>query len=359
MLHKTNLLISPIIAIYIIVSIPSLFEASIGDERIYSYQASKLFGIESDLTKEIESAEVPDERKLTYVENLEHPFLGKLFIGIGIYLTDSHRIASVVAGAVSLFFIFRIMRSLHSEVAGLLSSVIVMLDPYFAIYSRFALLDIFGLMFMLMSLSFVLESKRLPSTLSFAMAMLSKMSSIAVFPLLLAKDPDKKKAWLYYVVFAGIIIITSSSLYNHIAFNKYANPLEYASFLMAFHGNPKDYIDETIYVDPLSAPLWLIPFTDHPLIGANVKPFHYWSFAAIPMLAVMLKWRKEPSCRFLFTFFALMYLPYIALGILNPVFEWYGIVWIVPLGMMLGYILAHLITTLKTAFKEARSLSKQ
>lgn len=165
----------------------------------------------------------PNEQNIQTYINPEHPPLAKYIMAIFILLLGYQpfvwRIPSWILGDLTIVVAFLLAKKLikgdiEGYIAGLLSTVLVMLDPNFWVLHGIALLDVYVSFFSILSLYFLLRDKPLYAAVFLGLAMASKESAYVLFlPFLyyigeLEKRPIKR---LYYSIFIPAIVYVALS----------------------------------------------------------------------------------------------------------------------------------------------------
>ncbi|MFZ8856308.1 MAG: glycosyltransferase family 39 protein [Candidatus Nanopusillus sp.] len=136
----------------------------------------------------------PSGKNLIDYFNLEHPPLAKYIIGIFIYFLGYNywvwRIPSWILGSLIIILSFLITRrivgnNIFGNIAGIITSVLIISDPNIWIMHGIAMLDIYVSFFSILSLYYLIKNDIIKSSISFGLAFSSKFSgAFLIFPLL-------------------------------------------------------------------------------------------------------------------------------------------------------------------------------
>jgi len=136
----------------------------------------------------------PSGKNLIDYFNLEHPPLAKYIIGIFIYFLGYNywvwRIPSWILGNLIIILSFLITRrivgnNIFGNIAGIITSVLIISDPNIWIMHGIAMLDIYVSFFSILSLYYLIKNDIIKSSISFGLAFSSKFSgAFLIFPLL-------------------------------------------------------------------------------------------------------------------------------------------------------------------------------
>ena len=125
-----------------------------------------------------------DLLKLT-PSNLEHPFLGKAWIALGIVFFGDNwfgwRISSVVFGVLSLYVFYRLSLHLIPPILATYGTLLLALENMFFIHSSLALLEVPSIFFGLFALFLYFSRRYYWVALSLGLSVLSKETGILFF----------------------------------------------------------------------------------------------------------------------------------------------------------------------------------
>ncbi|BDC00144.1 glycosyltransferase family 39 protein [Saccharolobus caldissimus] len=167
----------------------------IGDEVWYPSSAYNILKLVFHVTPPpMTKIGYPNEQNIQSYINPEHPPLAKYIMALFIYLMGYYpvawRLPSWILGDLMLVVAFFLGRKLIGNntignLAGLLSSLLIALDPNVWALHGIALLDIYVSFFSLLSLYFLVRDNLLWASISLALAMASKEPAyVLIFPFL-------------------------------------------------------------------------------------------------------------------------------------------------------------------------------
>ncbi|WP_338599318.1 glycosyltransferase family 39 protein [Sulfolobus tengchongensis] len=167
----------------------------IGDEVWYPTAAYNMLRLVFHVTPPpMTSIGYPNEQNIQTYINPEHPPLAKYIMAVFIYFMGYYPIAwrlpSWILGDLMLMVAFFLGKKLVNNgilgnLAGILSALLIALDPNVWVLHGVALLDIYMSFFSILSLYFLLRDKPLWAGVALALAMLSKESAyVLIFPFL-------------------------------------------------------------------------------------------------------------------------------------------------------------------------------
>ncbi|MFM8190907.1 MAG: dolichyl-phosphate-mannose--protein mannosyltransferase [Candidatus Nanopelagicus sp.] len=148
------------------------------DEVYYAKNAASLITAGVELNDQGES------------EFVVHPPLGKWLIGIGIKIFGNNefgwRFSAAIFGSVAVLLIYIIVKKLFaSEFLSITAALLFALDGLNLVMSRVALLDIFLMVFILLSFYFLLLNNYLAVSISLGLALATKWSGGFLIPVFL------------------------------------------------------------------------------------------------------------------------------------------------------------------------------
>ncbi len=160
----------------------------IGDEVWYASSAYNILKLIFHINIPMQFP-YPNEQNIQTYINPEHPPLAKYIIGIFIlflgYKPSVWRIPSWIIGDLTIIVAFlfgkKMFKGIEGYVAGLLASILVILDPNFWVLHGIALLDVYVGFFSLLSLYFLLTDRPLYAAIALGLAMASKESAYPLF----------------------------------------------------------------------------------------------------------------------------------------------------------------------------------
>ena len=158
---------------------------------------------------------------------VEQPPLGKLIIAAFLYVFTPDRVIffwarvpSVIMSAIALVSMYGIGLVLFKDKRyALLSMVFLNFDTLFWIHSRIALLDIYGLAFMLLGIFLYLRNHMRVSAVFFALSILSKLTGvfgfvgILIYHLVTKHDKANIKSALTSIGICGVVCVTVYTIY--------------------------------------------------------------------------------------------------------------------------------------------------
>lgn len=210
------------------------------------------------------------------------------------------RLPSAILGSLSIYFVFLISKKFFNEKIALLSATFFALDGLNFVQSRTAMLDIYLVFFILVSLLFTLNKKYLFSSIFLGLAIASKWSGVYLLPLILIlviKNKDYFKLPLFILIppLAYLATYIPFFLYGYSA----ANYMELVKQQIYYHTR----LDAThSYASPWwSWPLNLIPvwyFVDYKEntisnIFASGNPILFWFGSLSIIVAAIEAIRKK------------------------------------------------------------------
>jgi len=114
--------------------------------------------------------------------NLEHPFLGKLWVSLGVLIFGNNplgwRFFYVIIGILTLLVYWRISKELLDESKAFFALTLLSLENMFFVHSNLALLDIPSIFFSLLALLYTLKKKYLLVGIFLGFALLNKESAL-------------------------------------------------------------------------------------------------------------------------------------------------------------------------------------
>ncbi|GBC75669.1 hypothetical protein HRbin06_00989 [archaeon HR06] len=114
--------------------------------------------------------------------NLEHPFLGKLWVSLGVLIFGNSplgwRFFYAIIGILTLLVYWKISKELLDESKAFFALTLLSLENMFFIHSNLALLDIPSIFFSLLALLSVLKKKYLLVGIFLGLALLNKESAL-------------------------------------------------------------------------------------------------------------------------------------------------------------------------------------
>ncbi|AOL16321.1 glycosyltransferase [Sulfolobus sp. A20] len=167
----------------------------IGDEVWYPTAAYNLLKYVFHVTPPpMSTIGYPNEQNIQTYLNPEHPPLAKYIMAVFIYLLGYNpvawRLPSWILGDLTILVAFFLSKKIVGNgylgnIAGLLSALLIALDPNFWVLHGIGLLDIYVSFFGILSLYFLLRGNILLSSITLALAMLSKEPAyVLIFPFL-------------------------------------------------------------------------------------------------------------------------------------------------------------------------------
>ncbi|MBI4186607.1 MAG: phospholipid carrier-dependent glycosyltransferase [Chloroflexi bacterium] len=282
----------------------------------------------------------------------EHPPLAKLIITSGILSFGDNpfgwRFFSVIFGTASIMLFYLVCRRLGmSPRASSLATFLLALENLSFVMSSVAMLDVYSLTFMLASFWLYLKGQYLPSGVSIALAMLTKLTGVlAVAPILLhwllaRRAQPVKFALSMLVAYASFFLLLP--LFEFVISGKFLNPLQQLAQALSLSGavtfanathpaatRPWDWVlrpeimffwYEPHYIAAISFTLWAL------IIPAVL----YMSFRVA---------RGNDACLFALSWFAGTYLVWIPASLITNrmsyVYYFYPTVGAVAIGLGLG-----------------------
>jgi len=166
----------------------------------------------------------PSGKDLTNYFNLEQPPLAKYIIGIFIYFLGYNywvwRIPSWILGDLIIILSFLITRkivgnNIFGNIAGIITSVLIISDPNIWVMHGIAMLDIYVSFFSLLSLYYLIKDDILKASISFGLSFSSKFpGAFLIFPLLyyIRKINISRIKRLLYVILLPLLVYLSLNL---------------------------------------------------------------------------------------------------------------------------------------------------
>jgi len=175
----------------------------------------------------------------------EHPPLAKLFIALGLCIFGLEpigwRLPSVVFGVVAIVLFYLICQKLTTNrFIPLIATFVFAFENDSFVMSSIAMLDVYGLTFLLGSLLLYLHKKYALSGVILALAVLAKMSmvfggGIIVLHWLLTRRTDQLRDILRFLIAAPLSFIFLLPLLNWVALGYFEYPWESIRFMLEFH----------------------------------------------------------------------------------------------------------------------------
>lgn len=287
--------------------------------------------------------------------NHEHPPLAKLIIAFSMLVFGDNaygfRLPSVIAGTVSIFIFYLLMKKISkSQTLALISSFLVSFDNLIFVHSRIATLDIFMLAFMLIGFYFYFAKRTFLSAAALSLSTLSKIGGVYGFATILVYHLLKKQGesegieersrwrvkleWLEkfgiaYVVCFMILLTILDRIWGG-----YENPLEHLSFIYSY----TLALSRPVLVGIESYPWqWLINevkipyltveesvYGDHTLLSTYVSvafvgamnPFIlFFTIPSIAYMAYLYGSKRDGFSLFILAWFSCTYLPFYPMSI--------------------------------------------
>jgi len=320
------------------------------DEKYYVNVARIILGRPHDL-------DVYPDAVLGVDPNHEHPPLAKLIIALSMLILGDNaygfRLPSVIAGTVSIFIFYLLMKKVsRSQTLALVSSFLFSFDNLIFVHSRIATLDIFMLAFMLIGFYFYFAKRTFLSAAALSLSTLSKIggaygfATILVYHLLKKTGESEviregsqwrvKLEWLekfgiaYVACFMALLMILDR------IWGGYENPLEHLSFIYSY----TLALSRPVLIEIESYPWqWLINevkipyltvaesvYADHTLVSTYVSvafvgamnPFIlFFTIPSIAYMAYLYGWKKDNSSLFILAWFSCTYLPFYPMSIIG------------------------------------------
>jgi len=320
------------------------------DEKYYVNVARIILGRPHDL-------DVYPDAVLGVDPNHEHPPLAKLIIALSMLILGDNaygfRLPSVIAGTVSIFIFYLLMKKVsRSQTLALVSSFLFSFDNLIFVHSRIATLDIFMLAFMLIGFYFYFAKRTFLSAAALSLSTSSKIggaygfATILIYHLLkktgeseVIKEGSQwrvKLEWLekfsiaYVACFMALLTILDR------IWGGYENPLEHLSFIYSY----TLALSRPVLVEIESYPWqWLINevkipyltvaesvYADHTLLSTYVSvafvgamnPFIlFFTIPSIAYMAYLYGWKKDNSSLFILAWFSCTYLPFYPMSIIG------------------------------------------
>ncbi|MEM4312232.1 MAG: glycosyltransferase family 39 protein [Nitrososphaerales archaeon] len=154
--------------------------------------------------------------------NLEHPFLGKLWVSLGILLFGNNplgwRFFYVILGILALVVYWLMAKEFYDELRAFFALSFLSLENLFFTHSSLALLDIPSILFSLLALLLILKKRYYLAALSLGIALLNKESAllfilvIFIFLIFTEKRILKSLRENYMKIFLFLLILSSTFL---------------------------------------------------------------------------------------------------------------------------------------------------
>ncbi len=272
----------------------------------------------------------PEGKNLENYFNLEHPPLAKYIIGFFIFLFGytywAWRIPSWIIGNLIVILSFLITRKIVGEnvfgnIAGIIVAALIMSDPNIWIMHGIAMLDIYLAFFSLLSIYYLLKDKIILSSISYGLALSSKLPAVfLIFPFLYyitKKYNERIKRLIYGILIPfSVYVILNIPLLVYFGLTKWF----YDSFLHGFEwGITSGHISDA--PNQVSKPWqWLL----------NINPFYFGTYYSNVFYA---------NVNIYFMILWLVTIPIMFLVRDNKII----LVGIYPLFMYFGYILIYIL----------------
>jgi len=289
--------------------------------------------------------------------NHEHPPLAKLIIAFSMFVFGDNaygfRLPSVIAGTVSIFIFYLLMKKMSkSRTLALVSSLLLSFDNLIFVHSRIATLDIFMLAFMLIGFYFYFTKRTFLSAAALSLSTLSKIggaygfATILVYHLL--KEPDKselvedrskwrvKLEWLekFGLAYVACFMVLLTILDR--VWGGYGNPLEHLSFIYSYtlalsrpllsgiESYPWQWLMNEVKIPYLTVAESV--YADHTLVSTYVSiafvgamnPFIlFFTIPSIAYMAYLYGLKRDNSALFVLVWFCCTYLPFYPMSIIG------------------------------------------
>jgi len=320
------------------------------DEKYYVNVARIILGRSHDL-------DVYPDAVLGVDPNHEHPPLAKLIIAFSMLVFGDNaygfRLPSVIAGTVSIFIFYLLMKKVSkSQTLALISSFLLSFDNLIFVHSRMATLDIFMLAFMLIGFYFYFAKKTFLSATALSLSTLSKIGGVYGFATILvyhllkkqgeSEGVEEKSKWrvklewlekfgIAYVACFMILLTVLDRIWGG-----YENPLEHLSFIYSY----TLALSRPVLVGIESYPWqWLINevkipyltvgesvYADHTLLSTYVSiafvgamnPFIiFFTIPSIAYIVYLYDSRRDDFSLFVLAWFSCTYLPFYPMSIIS------------------------------------------
>ncbi len=166
-------------------------------------------------------------------ERTEHPPLGKFIVAAGIMLFGNNpfgwRFFSVVAGTVSLLLFYFICRELSMpKIATLIASFILAFENISFVQSSVGMLDVFCVVFSMVTFYLYLRGKYLPTSIFAALSVLAKLNGALVLPVIglhwLLARRDKPGYFIWSMIFTPVAFLIMLPIFNFAIDGRWVNP---------------------------------------------------------------------------------------------------------------------------------------
>jgi len=320
------------------------------DEKYYVNVARIILGRPHDL-------DVYPDAVLGVDPNHEHPPLAKLIIAFSMFVFGDNaygfRLPSVIAGTVSIFIFYLLMKKMSkSRTLALVSSLLLSFDNLIFVHSRIATLDIFMLAFMLIGFYFYFAKRTFLSAAALSLSTLSKIggaygfATILVYHLL--KKPDKseliedrskwrvKLEWLekFGLAYVACFMVLLTILDR--VWGGYGNPLEHLSFIYSYtlalsrpllsgiESYPWQWLINEVKIPYLTVAESV--YADHTLVSTYVSiafvgamnPFIlFFTIPSIAYMAYLYGLKRDNSALFVLVWFCCTYLPFYPMSVIG------------------------------------------
>lgn len=164
----------------------------------------------------------------------EHPPLGKLFVVFGMFIFGDNplgwRFFPILFGAISIILFYLVCRRLEMpKMASFLATFLLALDNLSFVQASVAMLDVYSLVFMLLSFWLYLKGRYLISGVSIGLSALAKLSGVLALPaILLHWLLTKRASPLHFVAsilsaYASFLLLMP--LFDFVVFRQFLNPI--------------------------------------------------------------------------------------------------------------------------------------
>lgn len=282
---------------------------------------------ESRVLKVIWGYPYPDRENIDSYYNLEHPPLGKYFIALSMLVFGDlpvyWRLPGVIAGSIIIVLAFIIGLRLSGPIGGLLASIVLYFDTLLLNMSSIAMLEIYVMLFLTLTLLFLVYRKPILASIALGLAASVKLSGLFVtIPLyIIAKREGYDSLRAYLLAFIIPLITIGLMCFPLYPVFGVSNVITSLVSSIGWHTSIKHKLTEG---PPVSAPWeWFYnanPFYFHfnPDLAAIVNPPIYIGALIVALLllgaTLSKKYKVQGYPPLFFTFILLGYIVMYVLG---------------------------------------------
>jgi len=293
----------------------------------------------------------------------EHPPLGKLFIIAGIKLLGDNpwgwRFFPIIVGIIGIVFFYLVCRRLKMSIAtAYIATFLLAFENQTFIQTQVAMLDVFLLPFMLISMWLYLRKNYLLSGIFIGLTALVKVNGILILLIiivhwLIARRHDD---WRFpgLIILAPVTFVGLLGVLEYFIWGHFTNPIgriysmmsgmSSLTFVTAAHPNMSRPWEWLMYID-------LMPYAYYPHYMATISPTVWAMIIPSVIYGFYRISRGNGAALFALLWFAGTYLPWIVLNVLTDriTFVYYFFPTIGSICILIGLAIDQLICIRKAA----------